>query len=102
MGSQLFLWVAIITGAGDKAFSAGNDLRFQAEGGKMEVPETGFAGLTARYNITKPVIAAVNGVAMGGWFEIALEEGSQHLEFQILPQLLHQQVYGLQHLLQSF
>ena len=66
------LWVAIITGAGDRAFSAGNDLRFQAEGGKMEVPATGFAGLTARYNITKPVIAAVNGVAMGGGFEIAL------------------------------
>ena len=30
------LWVAIITGAGDRAFSAGNDLRYQAEGGKRE------------------------------------------------------------------
>ena len=66
------LWVAIITGAGDRAFSAGNDLKWQAEGNKLEVPATGFAGLTARYNMSKPVIAAVNGVAMGGGFEIAL------------------------------
>ena len=66
------LWVAIITGAGDRAFSAGNDLRWQAEGNKLEVPKTGFAGLTARYDLNKPVIAAVNGVAMGGGFEIAL------------------------------
>lgn len=66
------LWVAIITGAGDRAFSAGNDLKWQAEGNKLEVPETGFAGLTARYDMAKPVIAAVNGVAMGGGFEIAL------------------------------
>ncbi|WP_339832947.1 enoyl-CoA hydratase-related protein [uncultured Parvibaculum sp.] len=66
------LWVAIITGAGDRAFSAGNDLRWQAEGNKLEVPATGFAGLTARFDLAKPVIAAVNGVAMGGGFEIAL------------------------------
>lgn len=66
------LWVAIITGAGERAFSAGNDLKFQASGGKLEVPKTGFAGLTARYDLDKPVIAAVNGVAMGGGFEIAL------------------------------
>ncbi len=66
------LWIAIITGAGDRAFSAGNDLRWQAEGNAITVPETGFAGLTSRYDLTKPVIAAVNGVAMGGGFEIAL------------------------------
>jgi crotonobetainyl-CoA hydratase len=66
------LWVAILTGAGDRAFSAGNDLRWQAEGNKLTVPATGFAGLTARWDLEKPVIAAVNGVAMGGGFEIAL------------------------------
>ena len=66
------LWVAIITGAGDRAFSAGNDLKYQASGGKMSIPESGFAGLTSRFNLTKPVIAAVNGISMGGGFEIAL------------------------------
>ena len=66
------LWVAILTGAGEKAFSAGHDLVYSASGKPMWVPKNGFAGLTSRPSMTKPVIAAVNGFAMGGGCEIAL------------------------------
>ena len=66
------LWVAILTGAGEKAFCAGNDLKYQAAGNDTTLPPGGFGGITARFDMTKPVIAAVNGVAMGGGFEIAL------------------------------
>ncbi len=68
------LWVAILTGAGDKAFSAGNDLKYTAahHGEPMPKWRGGFAGLTDRYDIVKPIIAAVNGFALGGGLEIAL------------------------------
>lgn len=65
-------WVAIITGEGDRAFCAGNDLKYQASGGEMFAVPAGFGGLTARFDNPKPIIAAVNGIAMGGGFEIAL------------------------------
>jgi acetyl-CoA C-acetyltransferase len=66
------LWCAIVTGEGDKAFSAGNDLKYSASRKPNWVPETGFGGLTSRRGRRKPVIAAVNGYAYGGGCEIAL------------------------------
>ncbi|WP_174733472.1 crotonase/enoyl-CoA hydratase family protein [Mesobacillus harenae] len=68
------LWVAILTGAGDRAFCAGADLKEIASGGFSvtdEMRDLGFAGIV-RNHIPKPIIAAVNGFALGGGTEIAI------------------------------
>ena len=48
------LWIAVLTGAGERAFSAGNDLKYQAAGNDTTIPVSGFGGITAR-RMTKPV-----------------------------------------------
>ncbi|MBI2766497.1 MAG: enoyl-CoA hydratase/isomerase family protein [Chloroflexi bacterium] len=73
-------WVAVLTGEGDRAFSAGNDLKYTAEMSRLKPEERpdlsmgkgGFGGITSRYDLFKPLVARVNGYALGGGLELAL------------------------------
>ena len=66
------LRIATITGSGSRAFCVGTDLKEREEAGRDDFPETGFAGLTQRFDLFKPVVALVNGDAIGGGLEIVL------------------------------
>jgi len=68
------LRIAIITGAGDRFFSPGWDLKAAAAGEESDSDwgVGGFAGFNYPRNLNKPIIAAVNGIACGGGFEIVL------------------------------
>ena len=67
------IWAVVLTGAGDRAFCAGMDLKAFASGDVAEIlsGKGGFAGIAAR-QFPKPLIAAVNGAALAGGFEIML------------------------------
>lgn len=92
------LRVGILTGAGDRIFSAGWDLK-ALDAGEMKLDnwwedgdygDGGFAGLTENWNLNKPVIGALNGHTIGGGFELALGcdllLASEHVEFA-LPEM---------------
>ena len=64
------VWVVVLTAAGDKAFSAGMDLKAFASG-EFPSTEQGFGGITQR-EFPKPIIAAANGSALAGGFEIMI------------------------------
>jgi crotonobetainyl-CoA hydratase len=86
------LRIAIITGAGERFFSPGWDLKAATAGEKSDEDwgVGGFGGLNYPRNLNKPIIAAVNGIACGGGFEMVLGTDiivmEQHAKFA-LPEI---------------
>lgn len=99
------VWVGVLTGSGERAFSTGQDLKERAELIRQRVPPTTFGAgdaagtprLTERFQLTKPLIARVNGYALGGGFELALAcdiiVAADHATFG-LPEAKHGLVPG--------
>lgn len=94
LGADREVWAVVITGTGDRAFCAGQDLRDLTRRDGDEAPRPrpagGWGGITRR-DFPKPLIAAVNGVALGGGFEIVLAcdlvVAEEHAQFG-LPEVL--------------
>jgi len=82
------VWAVVLTGSGDRAFSAGMDLKAFSSGqaGDIMASRNGFGGL-ARRNFPKPLIAAVNGFALAGGCELVLScdlvVAAEHAKFGI-------------------
>ncbi len=87
------LWVAILTGAGDRAFCAGNDLVTMSEmmASKVEfsreMTRAPFGGITRGFECWKPMIAAINGYCLAGGLEIAIScdirVAAEHAQFGV-------------------
>ncbi len=88
------LWVAIITGAGDRAFSTGNDLVAMSEmmagkggGVPKEHLRAPFGGITRDFECWKPIIAAINGYCLAGGLEVAIccdiRVAAEHAQFGV-------------------